>query len=169
MGRTAFVLHSNTSLTFFVFSSQKQLLYVLILQKHRHYAPKCVHIAMRMRRMALVLYCVGIIFFGLSALAFASPTLDTLINATARFSTAIQEQLATVQKDPLSAELVEKTIAYAKAKTVYCTALREAMPELIDIAMGKYPRPVPLDKFAAVYSIVEGRQDKAADEKTFVL
>ena len=119
--------------------------------------------------MALVLYCVGIIFFGLSALAFASPTLDTLINAAARFSTAIQEQLATVQKDPLSAELVEKTIAYAKAKTVYCTALREAIPELIDIAMGKYPRPVPLDKFAAVYSIVEERQDKAADEKTFVL
>ena len=121
--------------------------------------------------MALVLYCVGIIFFGLSALAFASPTLDTLINATARFSTAIQEQLATVQKDPLSAELVlvENTIAYAKAKTVYCTALREAIPELIDIAMGKYPRPVPLDKFAAVYSIVEERQDKAADEKTFVL
>jgi len=48
----------------------------------------------------------------------------------------------TVQNDPLLAEFVEKTIAYAEAKT----ALREAMPELINIATGKESRPVQLEE-----------------------
>jgi uncharacterized iron-regulated membrane protein len=104
------------------------------------------------RHWATGLFCV--IFFGLTALAFASATLDALVNAAARFSAAIQQQLEIVQNDPLPAEFAEKTIAYAQAKTAYFTALREEMPELIDTATGREPRPVQLDKFTAAFGSV---------------
>jgi hypothetical protein len=42
----------------------------------------------------------SVIFFRLAALAFATATLDALVKAAARFSTAIQLQLAIVQNDP---------------------------------------------------------------------
>ena len=40
-----------------------------------------------------------IVFIGMTISAFASETLDALVNASASFSTAIQEQLAAVQGD----------------------------------------------------------------------
>jgi hypothetical protein len=44
------------------------------------------------------------------------------------------QQLAAVQGDPTPTTLAEKTISYAKAKTSYFTALRDAVLELEDIA-----------------------------------
>jgi len=79
-------------------------------------------------------FCLGVIFLRLAASVFASATLDALVNAAERFSTAIGQQLEIVQNAPASAEFVEKTIAYAQAKTVYFWALREAMPELTGAA-----------------------------------
>ena len=57
----------------------------------------------------------------------------------------------------------------ASAFARYFTALLEEMPELINIASGKEPRPLQLDRFAGAYSIVGEKQEKAADEKTLVL
>ena len=102
-------------------------------------------------------------------MAFANEALDALVNAATRFSAAIEQQLETVQSHPLPAELVEKTIDYAKAKTAYITALREAMPELINIATGKEFRPGQLDKFTEAFESAGEKQEKAADEKTRVL
>jgi hypothetical protein len=79
----------------------------------------------------------------------STPTKGTWLRSIWRHSAAIQQQLATVQNDPLPAEFVEKSIAYAEAKT----ALREAMPELINIATGKESRPVQLEEFSAAFSI----------------
>jgi hypothetical protein len=56
--------------------------------------------------------------------AFASPTLDVLVNAAASFSAKIQQQLEMLQSNPSPAELVEKTIDYAEAKAAYFMALR---------------------------------------------
>ena len=100
---------------------------------------------------------------------FASATLDALVNAAERFSTAIGQQLEIVQNAPASAEFVEKTIAYAQAKTVYFWALREAMPELINIGIGKEYRPVRVEEFSGAFSVVGEKQEKAADEKTLML
>jgi len=61
--------------------------------------------------------------------------------------------------EPAPAEFSEKTIAYAQAKT----ALREAMPELINVATGKESRPAQLDKYSAAFSIAGEKQEKAAD------
>jgi hypothetical protein len=47
-----------------------------------------------------------------------------------------------VQIDPAPAEFAGKTVAYAEAKVAYFTALRNEMPELINIASGKEPRPL---------------------------
>jgi hypothetical protein len=47
---------------------------------------------------------------------------------------SIQQQLEIVQNDPLPAELIERTIAYAESKTAYIMALRQAMPQLINVA-----------------------------------
>jgi hypothetical protein len=87
----------------------------------------------------------GVIFFGLADPAFASATLDALVNAAARFSAAIEQQLVMVKNDPAPAEFAEKTVAYAEAKTAYFRHLREEMPELINIATRRKLQLLQLD------------------------
>ena len=53
---------------------------------------------------------------------------------------AIQQQLAAVDGDLSPSEFAAKTIAYAKSKTAYFNALRDAAPELMSIATGKEAR-----------------------------
>src|SRR5258707_15541607 len=111
----------------------------------------------------------AVIFFSLATSAFASQSLDALVNAAAGFSVAIQQQLEAVESDPSPVRLAEKTIKYAEAKTAYCQSLRAAMPELINIATGRQARPLELDKIAVVFSIAGERQETAADRETLVL
>jgi len=96
------------------------------------------------------------VFFCLITSAFASETLNTLVNASAGFSTAILQQLGTVQGDPTPTKFAEKTISYAKAKTAYFMALREEVPGLMKIATGKEPRPLELGTFAAAFAQLPG-------------
>jgi hypothetical protein len=114
-------------------------------------------------------YLRALIFFGLAVSAFASATLDALVNAAASFSSAIQEQLEVVQSDPKPAKFAESTIAYAKAKTAYFHALRVAMPELISVATGKEARPPAVDKFAAAFSVAGEKQAIRTEYETRVL
>jgi hypothetical protein len=82
----------------------------------------------------------AIVFLVLTTSAFASATLDVLVNAAASFSATIQQQLEMLQSDPSPAEIAEKTIDYAEAKAAYFKALRAEMPEMIKIATGRTPR-----------------------------
>jgi hypothetical protein len=109
------------------------------------------------------------VFFGLITSAFASATLDVLVNAAASFSATIQQQLEMLQSDPSPADLAEKTIDYAEAKAAYFEALRAEMPELMKIATGKEARPPELDTFAAAFAVAGEDQEKVADEETLVL
>jgi hypothetical protein len=109
-----------------------------------------------------------IVFFSLMTPAFASQTLDALIDAATVFSATIQQQLEEVKSDPSAANLAEKTIEYAKAKTAYYRALRTAMPELINIATGKEASPPELNKFAAAFAIAGEKQEMGSDQKTRV-
>jgi hypothetical protein len=68
----------------------------------------------------------------------------------------------------LPADFARNTIAYAQAKTAYFTALREEMPELINIATGRQPRPLQLDKIAAVFSSTDEKQKMVAEQKTMM-
>ena len=111
----------------------------------------------------------AIVFFGLITSALASATLDVLVNAAASFSATIQQQLEMLQSDPSPAELAEKTIDYAEAKTAYFKALRAEVPELMKIATGKEARPPELDTFAAAFAVAGEDQEKAADKETLVL
>ena len=112
-------------------------------------------------------YTRALVFFGLSGLTFASATLDALVNAATRFSGDIAQQLVIVQNVPALADFAQRTIEYAEAKTAYIMALREEMPELINIARRKKLHPLQLDNFIAAYSIE--KPEKAADEKTVAL
>src|SRR5260370_579749 len=67
----------------------------------------------------------AIVFFGLTTSAFATATLDVLVNAAASFSATIQQQLEMPQSNPSPAGLAEKTIDYAEAKEAYFKALRQ--------------------------------------------
>ena len=107
-----------------------------------------------------------IVFFCLITAACASETLNTLVNASAGFSAAILQQLAAVQNDPTPTTLAEETISYAKAKTAYFTALREAVPELEDIATGHEAKSPKVVMFARTFSVLGERQEKAADDAT---
>jgi hypothetical protein len=111
----------------------------------------------------------AIAFCGLITSALASEKLDVLVNAAASFSATIQQQLVMLQSDPSLAELSEKTIDYAEAKTAYFKALREAVPEFMKIAMGKEERPRELDTFAAAFAVAGEDREKAADEETLAL
>ena len=111
----------------------------------------------------------GVIFFGLAAPAFASATLDALVNAAARFSAAIGQQLVMLKNDPAPAEFAEKTVAYAESKTAYFTALREEMPELNNIATRRKLQLLQLDDFIVAFSLANEKQHKVADEQTRVL
>ena len=111
----------------------------------------------------------AIVFFGLTTSTFASATLDTLVNAAASFSATIQQQLETLQNNPSPAELAKKTIDYAEAKTAYYKALRDEMPEMIKIAMGKEERSPELDTFAAAFAVAGEDQEKSADVETLAL
>ena len=111
----------------------------------------------------------AIVFFGLTTSAFASATLDVLVNAAASFSATIQQQLEMLRRDPSPAVLAEKTIDYAEAKETYFNALLAEMPELTKIATGGESRLSELDTFAAAFAVAGEYQEKAADEQTQVL
>ena len=73
-----------------------------------------------------------------------------------------------VQIDPAPAEFAGKTVAYAEAKVAYFTALRNEMPELINIASGKEPRPLKVAEERErlerrLVSQLEGRQPDGKD------
>jgi hypothetical protein len=114
----------------------------------------------------LVLMFRAIVFLGLITAALGSEKLDVLVNAAATFSATIQQQLETLQGDPSPAELAEKTIDYAEAKTAYFNALRAELPERTKIATGKEARPPELDTFAAAFAVAGEDQEMAADKET---
>ena len=89
-----------------------------------------------------------LVFFGLITSAFAGESLDALLHASRGFSTAIQQQILAIARGPSLIEFVAKTIVYADAKTAYFNALREAAPELMNIATGREVRPPELDTMA---------------------
>ena len=107
--------------------------------------------------------------FALATSVFASERLTALVTAAQDFSVAIQEQLAAIQGYISPAELVERMVSYAKAKTAYFNALRSEMPEITDIATGRQPRPSDLDKFPAAFTVAGEKQEKAADQETLIL
>jgi hypothetical protein len=117
----------------------------------------------------MVRFFWGIAFFAVATPVFAGEKLNALVTSAQDFSVAIQEQLSAVQSDISATQLVEKTVAYAKAKTAYYNALRAEMPEMIDIATGRQPRPSDLDKFPAAFSVAGEKLEKAADGETLVL
>jgi hypothetical protein len=90
--------------------------------------------------------------------------LDALVNASASFSAAIQQQLEMLQSDLSPVKFAEKTIDYVEAKTAYFKALRDEMPEMMKIAMGKEERSPDLDTFAAAFAVAGKDQEKAADD-----
>jgi hypothetical protein len=110
-----------------------------------------------------------IVFFGLTTSAFASATMDALVNAAASFSATIQQQLEMLQSNPSPAEFAEKTIDYAEAKTAYFTALRAEVPEMMKIAMGLEARSPELDTFAAAFAVAGEKLEIVADQETAVL
>ena len=117
----------------------------------------------------MVRFFWSIAFFTFATSVFAGERLNALVTAARDFSVAIQEQLAAVQGDISPAELVERTVSYAKAKTAYFNALRAEVPEMTDIATGRQPRPSDLDKFPAAFSVAGEKQEKAADQETLTL
>jgi hypothetical protein len=82
----------------------------------------------------MVRFFWSIAFFTFATSLFAGQRLNAFLTTAQDFSVAIQEQLAAVQSDISATQLVEKMVAYAKAKTAYYNALRAEMPEMTDIA-----------------------------------
>ena len=58
----------------------------------------------------------AVVFFGLIEAAIAGEPFAVLVNASAGFSTAIQQQLAAVQGDPSPVVFAERTIAVCESE-----------------------------------------------------
>ena len=110
-----------------------------------------------------------IVFFGLITPVFAGESLDPLVSASRGFSTAIQQQILAIQRGPSLIEFVAKTIVYADAKAAYFNALRDAAPELMNIATGREVRPPELDTIAEVFAVAGEKLETVADEETIAL
>jgi hypothetical protein len=108
-----------------------------------------------------------LVFFSLITSAHAN--LDNLVNASQSFAAAIDEQITTDQSDPSPTDFAEKTVAYADAKISYFQALRAAMPELTNIAMGREPRPPQVDKFRDAFQPAGEIRETAAERETAAL
>jgi hypothetical protein len=106
-----------------------------------------------------------ILFLGIVTTALASVTLDSLDSAARSFSIAIDQQWTIAQSDPSPAALAENTIAYADAKISYYTALREAMPELANIATGREHRPPDVGKLRDAFEPAGTLQEIAAEKR----
>jgi hypothetical protein len=106
----------------------------------------------------------AIVFFALVTSAFACATLDVLVNAAASFSATIQQQLEMLQSNLAPVELAEKTIDYAQAKEAYFKALREDLPELMRIAMGKEARPPSLGRIEVAFYAMTSKICTYCDE-----
>jgi hypothetical protein len=91
-------------------------------------------------------------------------TLNALDSAAKSFSIAIDQQWTIAQSDPSPATLAENTTAYASAKISYYTALREAMPELANIATGREHRPPDMGKFRGAFDPAGSLREIAAEK-----
>ena len=111
----------------------------------------------------------AIVFFGLTTSAFATATLDVLVNAAASFSATIQRQLEMLQSNPSPTELPEERFDFVEAKTAYFKALRAEVSEMMKIAAGKEGRPPELDTFATAFAVAGEDQEKVADQETLVM
>ena len=58
----------------------------------------------------------SIIFLSLPTLAFANETMDALANAAARFSAAIEQQLAIVQNEPVTADFAATGALFGQSR-----------------------------------------------------
>jgi hypothetical protein len=113
--------------------------------------------------------CFGpIVFFGLATSAFASATLDVLVNAAASFSAMIQQQLEMLQSNPSPVELAEKTIDYAEAKDL-CQGSAGGGARTHEDCDGQRGEAPELDTFAAAFAVAGEDQEKVADQETLVL
>src|ERR1700737_1150473 len=111
----------------------------------------------------------ALVFLALITTALASETLDQLDKAAQSFAAAIDQQIRIAQSDPSPADLAENTVAYANAKIFYYNALRAAMPDLTNIALGRAPRPPEVNKFRDAFQIAGEIQEIAADKETGAL
>jgi hypothetical protein len=85
------------------------------------------------------------------------------------FGSDLEATRRAVQGESSAVEFAEKTIEYAKAKMAYIMALREAVPELENIATGREARPPEVDWFAGAFSLTGEKQEHSADEETAFL
>jgi hypothetical protein len=111
---------------------------------------------------------VPIVFFALITSVFAGEGLEALANAASSFSAAIEGQLAVIRRDPAAAEFAKTTVLYAEAKTAYFKALRDEMPELLDIVEGREATPPELEKFTQAFSET-GEEEEIVDKETIAL
>ena len=108
-------------------------------------------------------------FFSLAVSALAAQNLDVLLNAAARFSVTITQQLQMLHGKPSIAAFAEKTIDYAEAKAAYFEALRAALPGLAHAQAGEEGQAAEAAKFAAALAVAEEEQQKIADKETSAL
>jgi hypothetical protein len=110
----------------------------------------------------------AVVFLGLITSAFASATLDVLVNAAASFSATIQQQLEMLQSNPSAAELAEKTIELRRSQKSLFQGLAGGGSRIVENCH-RQARPPGLDTSAAAFAVAGEKQEMVADQETLVL
>ena len=92
--------------------------------------------------------------------------LQDLVSASNDFEMQMIEHEYVLERNPSGSELAQSTLKYAKAKERYFVELRKSMPTLIDMATGKAPKTLELDKMREIFSGYGEAQEKQLETAT---
>jgi hypothetical protein len=77
----------------------------------------------------------------------------------------VQASSAGVQQQLESSKTIHCPAIFA-AKTIEYQPCGKAVPELMNVAMGRRPRPPKVDQFAAAFAVAGEKQEMVADQET---
>src|SRR6266403_4078743 len=92
--------------------------------------------------------------------AIYSRDLQDLVSASNDFEVEMIEHEHVLERNPTSSQLAASTLKYARAKERYFVELRKSVPILIDIATGKAPKTMEVEKIREVFSGYGEAQEK---------
>ena len=92
--------------------------------------------------------------------------LKDLVSASNDFEVEMIEHEGVLERNPSATELAASTLKYAKAKERYFVELRKSVPTLIDMATGKAPKTLELDRLLEIFSGYGETQAKQLETAT---
>ena len=98
--------------------------------------------------------------------AICARDLQGLVSASNDFEVEMIEHEHVLERNPSASELAQSTLRYAKAKERYFVELRKSVPALTDMATGRAPKTMEIDRIREMFSGYGEAQQKQLEAAT---